>query len=32
MDAIGSTGDFEQEGLLPLSDAFPYVANVGTNS
>jgi hypothetical protein len=31
MDAIGSTGDYEQEGLLPLSARFPYVNN-GTNS
>jgi hypothetical protein len=31
MDTLGSTGDFEQEGLLPLSKAFPYVNNVEPN-
>jgi hypothetical protein len=31
MNAIGSTGDFEQEGLVPLSVAFPYVETGGTN-
>lgn len=30
MDATGSTGDFEQEGLWPLCPTFPYVGGAGT--
>jgi hypothetical protein len=32
MESTGSTGDFEQEGLLPLCGTFPYVATDGTDT